>query len=432
MINWIRRQIHKWQTSRLIRYLKEENGMEEKKLPTEHFSILLGAGFSVSAQYPTAKQLNDKLSTIRATDIWIAPSFDAGFIADLTDGIDSGADMSLNERNFFEKFIRFYISKYGTFHYESFYDYYIQLRRGDIEDGDYETFYEEFCRAFGRTHDAYHKLDEFNRSFEQMIFNILYRYDDLHNGNATRFGFSFYRYFNMLVKRLPFIVHLHTLNHDIFVEQMQMKGILEVKLSDGFTQHGSLFYSKNRFVDYRMVRTQFFNNIYKGQYRYYKLHGSVDYLPFNFDNREITMIKTVHGSGFMEYYKEYTNHKGELDYFQCWINYVTSFLSGTTEKMRHYTDPYFYEKVFNHFKANLKNSKHLLTIGYGYGDPEINLMIETHFLSKSDSILVAVSPGNVPNHPFFNLTNVHHYSVGVANINLQRIEQYFGITLNHP
>mgnify|MGYP003467862353 FL=1 len=78
-----------------------------------------------------------------------------------------------------------------------------------------------------------------------------------------------------------FIVNVHTLNHDLLFESFNNTGFINGEISDGFDEYGSEYYGKlsdnGRTYHCRLER-------YKGRYntpiRLYKLHGSLDYVPF--------------------------------------------------------------------------------------------------------------------------------------------------------
>ena len=63
------------------------------------------------------------------------------------------------------------------------------------------------------------------------------------------------------------------------------------------------------------------------------------------------------------------------------------YLTGTTEKIRQYNQP-FYENLFTHFKKNLLNSNLLLIIGYGFQDKGINEFIENNYLIYNKQMVI--------------------------------------------
>ena len=74
------------------------------------------------------------------------------------------------------------------------------------------------------------------------------------------------------------------------------------------------------------------------------------------------------------------------------------YLTGTTEKIRQYKQP-FYENLFDHFMKNLLNSDQLIVVGYGFQDPGINDYLEKYFLTnKKQMIVIDIAK---PNSPLF-------------------------------
>jgi len=130
------------------------------------------------------------------------------------------------------------------------------------------------------------------------------------------------------------------------------------------------------------IRLRSFQNHYDLPIRLYKLHGSIDMYSFNlaYPKPDYTRIKSDYG--VQEYYKEIYNKK--LDSFEYKFGMTEmfpDFLSGTTEKIRNYNDPY-YEVLFNHFKNNLKEAEKLIIVGYGFWDKGINEILMNNFISK--------------------------------------------------
>jgi len=100
---------------------------------------------------------------------------------------------------------------------------------------------------------------------------------------------GFLTYLSELSKE--FIVNIHTLNHDLLFESFNNTGFINGNISDGFDEYVSDYYSKlfanNRTYHCRLER-------YKGRYsspiRLYKLHGSLDYVPYYRQNEYGCMI----------------------------------------------------------------------------------------------------------------------------------------------
>ncbi|WP_143961242.1 hypothetical protein [Litoribacter populi] len=105
-------------------------------------------------------------------------------------------------------------------------------------------------------------------------------------------------------------------------------------------------------------------------------------------------VKTKIGIGSNNLYKEFQDQNGELGYDNCWINYHSDFLSGTSSKIIRYREPLIFEPLFKKFKENLNSSDQLIIIGYGCKDEEINRIILENFDYKNKgSFMVNPYPG---------------------------------------
>nr|MBA3285472.1 hypothetical protein [Nitrosopumilus sp.] len=234
----------------------------EKPEPTTQVSILLGAGFSVPAGYPTAAQLNERLKTIDASEILIDGSGTAFF---LNGQEDNNAMLSTAKRFFVRKFLELYSQKLESegkqFNYEVFFDYYTNLRQKSVSDSSFDDFAKNFKQEYGES-DHYQLIHEFDQTFQQLIAGILYKkVEQVHHIG----GYPGYDLYLQLLRQLGEnnIVHIHTLNHDLHMEQLR-----------------SPYYFSN---DGMTVRTMMFDNKYATRHRLYKLHGSVDNLNYIFN-----------------------------------------------------------------------------------------------------------------------------------------------------
>lgn len=403
-------------------HLVEELSQVDSPEPTTHVSILLGAGFSVPASYPTASQLNSRLKQILADEILIHSSGTALF---LRGQVDTNAMLSRRKRTFVEKFLEFYNSKIEsvnqTFHYEDFFDYYIDLLRGVNSDVDYTSFCSTFKNEFGEESDDRQLLNEFNQTFQQLISGELYKkVEGVHHIGGYP-GYGKYLQALQLIGENN-ITHIHTLNHDLHMEQLEHTDQLAFKFSDGFIELGSPYYVRHK--GYK-IRTRFFDDKYDTRFRLYKLHGSVDNIIYIF-NQEKKAIKHIFGTNYTEYLREYRDISGTLKYHDFPWNWFPDFLSGTTVKTQRYGDPYYYEKVFNHFRANLQCSKLLIVIGYGFGDAEINRLISEEFISREDVKMVVIDPFR-PSHVLLDNSKTHFLQASVSSFDLSEFQSIAGL-----
>ena len=393
----------------------------------QNFSFLIGAGFSVPDNYPSAQDLNNKLKNIKAEDIYIHTSLNAGF---LMGSKDPNPYISDERRHFIEDFLKFYNEKIlnsaESFHFEGFIDFYTGLRRGE-KCGLYEEFLEQFIKKYkvsrSFTSDI---LMHFHSVFIQLIWKELHKnYEKVHLAKPYHPN---YNVFLHLLEYLSndYIIHLHSLNLDLLMERFAYSDSIRAELDDGFDELGSPYYAKH-FEDGHMIRLRYFSNRYEKNFRLYKLHGSVDHIPFNYNN-EYTIIKSVKGIGMTDFYKEIKNQNDELEYYNCSWNNYPDFLCGTTEKIKRYNDSYYYQKVFEHFNNNLLNSSYLIVIGYSFGDPEINNIIKDKFLSEPNKKMLVINPSK-PTSELMELPNVIHMPLGVEYFRLTDIESVLGLNL---
>ncbi len=355
-------------------------------------SLLLGAGFSVNQGYPTGTELNEKITSLLPDDFFICSEGTLQF-KNRSDEDPCRNDSDFIYKYFIPDLINFYINNINsTFHYEEFYDYYNEILRHERIDENFNEFCNDFRKQYNTKTNNANILTKINLFFNQILFNFLvdkngkHFYDNVHYSKPE---FPGYTGFLNLLEMLGFnnIVHIHTLNHDIFFETFKDSSWLNGDLSNGYEELGSPFYGKIK--DCGKIRLPYFTNKYYGHYRLYKLHGSIDQFPFHTrDSGVIGYIKTKYGIDTTQLYKEVKDENGNYKYINDWINYHSDFLSGTTSKIRRYGEPFYYMKVFSHFKKNLNNSEKLICIGYGCGDNEIDNIIESNFNFKEKTIFI--------------------------------------------
>ena len=345
-------------------------------------SLLLGAGFSVNKGYPTANQLNQKLTSLDPEDFWIHT--DGTVLLKKREDEDPCGYSSYTKGKFFiVKLIEFYQEHTkNEFNYEEFYDFYNEIYRNEKEIIEFDEFCDNFRKEYQTDIDNHNLLSKTNNIFNQLIGHYLIDregnrfYEPLHYCKPLFPGYT--GFLNCLEKwGEDGTVHVHTLNHDIFFEIFKSSDWIQGDLDDGFKELGSPYYG-NLGYKYK-VRLPFFTNDYKTKFRLYKLHGSVDQFPFHIQNNGIeTYVKIKLGIGTSDLFKE-IEKDGELTYINDWINYHPDFLSGTTSKILRYREPWYYDKVFTHFENNLENSEELVLVGYGCGDIEVNNLIREKY-----------------------------------------------------
>jgi hypothetical protein len=318
------------------------------------------------------------------------------------------------DRMFAQEFTSFYCEKIlknntESYNYEEFYDYISEFIRFAKHKDEIARFCDSFRTSYVKDsvydNNDHNWIWRFSKIFNQLISGLLTVprfYEDISHSN--------YPYYDALVGLIresmkTKIVDVHTLNHDLFFDMLGSKHVeLWQYFSDGFTEYGSRYFGEVC-IDHRTqlgtvhksykVRLRYYNNDYEKNLRLFKLHGSIDnYVLMQPDSpggnyysgkNSIRVKKDFAVSEFLiedldEKLKKYV-------YERPFTENYPDFLTGTTEKIRLYHDP-FYDNLFNYFKNNLLSSTHLFVIGYGFRDRGINEYLENHYLVFNKPMIV--------------------------------------------
>lgn len=405
-------------------------------------SLLLGSGFSIPEGLPSVKQLNDRLSKISEEEIIIGSNQVSFF---LNGQEDNNRWSRWDERMFLQNFLEYYnkqILKPGeSFHYETFYDYYSSYladNKNSPHKATIESFYQEFnstvLKGQDVHRDCYNRINDFNRTFNQLVANLLSRSRYVSDISCLNYGH--YEPFIGLVSHLihqGHTVHVHTLNHDLFFDYLgSHHSKLFQHFSDGYTLAGSPFYglsdqrwdSEDGIVTKNYhVKLEYFTGNYEKKLRLYKLHGSIDstIVYTELPNQQKIHIKS--GYGISEYFMESANQQTSQVEFHTLHNEVApDFLTGTTNKIRFYANDSYYKQLFNHFTENMKASSLMLIIGYGFNDPGINDMIEKFYLQK-EKPMVVIDPVKPSNSIIEKHHNIKHIAAGVTQLSYEAYTQ---------
>lgn len=328
-------------------------------------SILLGAGFSAPVGYPVGDQLNQLLLNCKGTEFGFHTS--GVLCVDKEKGRpDWGYKTSYDlEFDFCLKLMHYYHDKIAQFDYEEFYDYLLEKAEGDPA---VKSIAKPFLRNGRKTKDLVRAVPNI---YNQMVSHYLVDregkkwYDD--EPHMCRPIFPGYTGILNCLERWgnKGIVHIHTLNHDLFFERLAISDWLQGELCDGFQELGSPYYGKlhahNR--TYK-ARLPFYSEKYDKKFRLYKLHGSRDYgLYYGAKvaiQRPQVYLKTRYGVGFGDFYKEIDEGNGKMRYEDCRVNYHTDFLTGTTSKIKRHKEPLLYKTLFHYLCQNLEAADQLV------------------------------------------------------------------------
>lgn len=397
----------------------------------KHFSFLLGSGFSIPDGYPSTSQLNEKLKKINADEIKIHTSMSARFLDEGEKDLNpwSGKEDKL----FVQRFLEFYnerILQGKEFHYEDFYDFYIELHSTETLDEKCQKFFDDFRKESGQEDDHNNFLMRFNYTFNQLVYKQLYRWPE-QVSFENECEPSYAAFLNLLEElKKDYKIHLHSLNHDLLVEKLAHSFTIGENFSDGFEEIGSPFYGdhhhsekiEDRFITkvVHPVRLRRFANEFSKVFCLYKLHGSVDNYDFNFENKEYTMIKVPYGVQKESLRKEYFNKEGKRDYYSDFFQITPDFLSGTTKKVLSYNRGHYYKSLFDHFTDNLIESDFLIVIGYGFGDKKINEYLIDAFLVDEKKRMIVIDIRK-PQSELMNYKNARFIEKSVSDVTRDEI-----------
>lgn len=379
-------------------------------------ALLLGAGFSVPKGYPTANQLNkqfvefDKFNTYFSTDGLLHK----GETETLSNEYQKQFELC-------KKLIKLYKNKY-PFDFEKFYDFlkerkevlnieYMEQCKDIVNEENYKSYIYYLPNIFLQM-EAYLLHDKEGK--------LWYENEPCHIGSV-----ELYDGFLKCIKswEQKWIINVHTLNHDLLFESFNKTDYFANHISDGFDEYGSEYYCIKK-INHQScsIRLERYTGRYNTPIRLYKLHGSINYVPFyRHLKNSIFMIpdkyiKIKYGMSLMNLKRA---NKNKMSYEKYPFATQGDFLTGTKSKIKRYNEPLLFKKLFKNFKKNLKDAKKLIIIGYGCHDEEINRLITENFDYKAKpSYIVSPNP-NEEVQLFAKKINAHVLDMGVEAIKEQ-------------
>jgi len=403
-------------------------GLEkEQKFPLSErksISLLLGAGFSAPMGYPIGNDMNDGLLNFDDSRLDFSPDGSLAYSKDGTKPlfqIDGVLNFHQKCFIFCKRLIKEYaVAHDNKFDYEVFYDF---IKTDEAKEDRYQAL----CDDLISEHESYPMyLTNTAHIYNQMAAHLLKDRNGKSWYDDEPFRVNFFDGYNGFLKYLSqlskeYIINVHTLNHDLLFESFNNTGFINGGISDGFDEFGSEYYGKlshnNRTYHCRLER---YTGRYNTPIRLFKLHGSLDYVPFYRISDDGIMIpdnyvKIKYGIGTSDLMKE---KQSELGYDLSPFEYHADFLTGTTSKIQRYDEPLLFKKLFEEFKNNLKNAETLIIIGYGCKDEGINELIKDNFDYQHKQIFIidAFAKEGSPVLQFKEVLNAQLLRVKIDNI----------------
>lgn len=352
----------------------------------ESVAFLLGAGFSIPMGYPTGSAINSGILDFDNQKVSFSPS---GELASNKVGAKPNFGYTNNydrEFSLCKELIMEYNNKVDEFDYEKFMDV---LRSKDLYT-EYAAIFDKYTDDYTTSYGLVGNLPDI---YSQMVAYLLKDADDnsWYEGMSTHIGpylmgprasyNSFLQYISQIKEE--YLINIHTLNHDLFLESFNRSGYLNGDLSDGFDDYGSRYYGSLHIDGHDACRCRL--ERYTGRYygapiRLYKLHGSLNYVMMHRETEfglvDDCEVKFKYGMGLMDLERERSKKNG---YDNDFLSYHADFLTGATTKPVSYKRSRFYKKLFCKFKNNLIHAKLLIVIGYGGKDEGINNYLLSYY-----------------------------------------------------
>lgn len=353
-------------------------------------SLLLGAGFSVPVGYPTA----DKLFSFEDM-----VTFDnAGIPYSVADSFQYSNNTYHMQYEICKKLMEYYNESNKDVQYEEFYDFLKTDAKSNRECREIVLNYVLEKMLSVPENEVDNLLNHIEYVYSQSIFFLLRDGDgEQWYENVTSSGeYKYKGLLNFLNEKIEsgYIIHVHTLNHDLFFESLNQNSLIRGKISDGFDEYGSEYYGELRSNSNYHCRLERYTGHYRTPIRLYKLHGSINYVLCHEGMRD------GHASHkFIKMKKELNptvclcGRGSKKGYKTLMIPCFENFLTGVYSKQQQYNHP-FYRVIHSQFRKNLRNSESLLIIGYSGADERINKMIKENFDCQNKPVCIVDPNGN--------------------------------------
>ena len=359
-------------------------------------AILLGAGSSVAAGFPSTKVLTDQVLSGKG----VKRLTDESYIIDGAE-LPSGTALIANSmaRRLYAKAERYYSEHAGrrANHEDLFYlakQAYDDLS-GELENPAVRSFVNELrtdmssileaCRVSALESMRAHEPTTDPRLFFEAVDNPHSRnLKDLMNETSNYIAdivwrslcyepgprrLSQLKLFVSACKNVD-VTSISTLCHDTHIEKFLIKQ--GISLSDGFSQPQN--------------DVRYWNGDFASHIAFIKLHGSVNWFrlrPDGGDRYDERIGIPING--------DYWHTRTDGDILQEPLNGRPLLLIGTFNKIMTYSSGIFRELHY-HFRSSINKADQIIICGYGFGDKGINAEITEWYYNKPERRLVIIHP----------------------------------------
>ena len=325
-------------------------------------SFLLGAGFSKPAGFVTAADINLKLTQLNETNFSISTDNRAWWLNN--DEIDPNASWSFKKERLFIRYIKdFYVQICESFNYEEFVDFCYTFYENTSIFLEFNKYLNEKNFEIENDFKYDQLIHTLHNTIRYLVKSLIYLNEEAYNLKNYE---NFFAVFNNLSSLHP--INIFTLNHDNLFEHFFNTNKLKGFLSDGFDLKNSRYYTPTTAGN--KTKLSYFSNSYESDIKLFKLHGSLNDFIFKNSNNEVVIVKDSINSWLPVIYEgenssDYPNPRSMQPFF----------LMGSNYKIKHYTNPIYYNPLFERFREKLVESSYLIVIGYSFKDSKINDLI---------------------------------------------------------
>ena len=376
----------------------------------KHIAFLLGAGFSVPAELPTANTLNQIITSEIFRRIRLS-------FKDRHDGV---------LESFILEKVLLDCDECGDFNYELYFDFLEREKKeyldkdkllSFIEKGMYGYFwkcsYKNDTKLEANTAQIKNMFDSIIKKcggYSVVVESIVNQYQhyiaksvsgNSENGKIIGVDFRYQNFIDALLNSVKqgYIIDIYTLNHDLLLESLLSHNKeLRNKVCNGFGEK----IGKIRGKEYKVFDINHFDK----EIRIYKLHGSIDIHELSFlDGREKQYIQIIDG---------YSNRNAFLMTDSSFASILPLFLTGKTSKEKKYEKEPF-KSMMDDFRNNIRDAEKLIVIGYSGNDSGINDILFDNYMHWNRACVV--SP-NAKEHPFVMEQNAKAIEKGIEELTI--------------
>ena len=346
-------------------------------------SMVVGAGFSAPAGYPTSEVLDKRLLELERGTLYYSLTGELKrHNGTLPQSFLTDVDLCIDLMHHFAK-------RMGNFYYKVFYDYLIE---GAYKDDSINSIIDS---KYHSKETILYSLGAMRYIFKRLI--DLCNYDKEGNfiyESKESFPRELFAPYERLFSTLGEYdrINIFSLNDDLLADGLRFLDSIEGDFSDGF-EYAHPAYKGEVWEGYGEVKDIVELPQYTGKFdkrvNLHKLRGSRDFYA---------LYKPLEYESFYgkEVFVKVDRKIDRISYKGVYLpfNYRGEFLSGMSVESIRANYPIYCNLVMDHFRKSLEESDKLMIIGYGGGDYDVNDHIYKYFPSNKPSVVIDPNPSS--------------------------------------